>query len=148
MPTWSKDCFTQRPSCNFVKHWQSCIGSASDTKAQAVSSSHELRLTIELHLAELTACKHTHKPQRSLPYGAHAAVQGGLVVVEVISVKAHPKADKLRVCSVDYGHDVAQVVTNAANMSAGMRVIFAVRPVTSPAARCAACSCPAFAGLA
>ncbi|KAL3150312.1 hypothetical protein ABBQ32_000160 [Trebouxia sp. C0010 RCD-2024] len=51
--------------------------------------------------------------------------QGGFVVAEVISVKAHPKADRLRVCSVDYGHDVAQVVTNAANIAEGMKVVFA-----------------------
>lgn len=48
------------------------------------------------------------------------------MVAEVISVKAHPKADRLRVCSVDYGHDVAQVVTNAANIAEGMKVVFAV----------------------
>ena len=53
-------------------------------------------------------------------------LQAGLVVAEVISVKAHPKADRLRVCSVDYGHDVAQVVSNAANVAEGMKVIFAV----------------------
>lgn len=55
-----------------------------------------------------------------------ACLQGGVVVAEVISVKAHPKADRLCVCSVDYGHDVAQVVTNAANVAEGMKVIFAV----------------------
>ena len=54
-------------------------------------------------------------------------VQAGLVVAEVVSVSAHPKSDRLRVCSVDYGHDVAQVVTNAAEVAAGMKVIFAVR---------------------
>ena len=54
-------------------------------------------------------------------------LQGGLVIAEVISVKTHPRADRLRVCSVDYGHDVAQVVTNAANVAEGMKVIFAVR---------------------
>lgn len=48
------------------------------------------------------------------------------MVAEVISVKPHPKADRLSVCSVDYGHDVAQVVTNAANVAEGMKVIFAV----------------------
>lgn len=52
--------------------------------------------------------------------------QAGLVVAEVFSVNAHPKSDRLRVCSVDYGHDVAQVVTNAAEVAAGMKVIFAV----------------------
>lgn len=49
-----------------------------------------------------------------------------MVVAEIISVKPHPNADRLKVCSVDYGHDVAQVVTNAGNVSAGMKVIFAV----------------------
>ena len=54
-------------------------------------------------------------------------VQGnGMVVAEVISVKAHPNADKLKVCSVDIGHDAAQVVTNAANIASGTKVIFAV----------------------
>ena len=48
------------------------------------------------------------------------------MVAEVFSVNAHPKSDRLRVCSVDYGHDVAQVVTNAAEVAAGMKVIFAV----------------------
>ena len=48
------------------------------------------------------------------------------MVAEVFSVNAHPKSDRLRVCSVDYGHDVAQVVTNAAEVTAGMKVIFAV----------------------
>ena len=51
----------------------------------------------------------------------------GMVVAEVISVKPHPSADRLQVCSVDLGHDVAQVVTNAGNVAAGMKVIFAVR---------------------
>lgn len=49
-----------------------------------------------------------------------------MVVAEVISVKPHPSADRLKVCSVDLGHDVAQVVTNAGNVAAGMKVIFAV----------------------
>ena len=55
-----------------------------------------------------------------------SSLQAGLVVAEVFSVNAHPKSDRLRVCSVDYGHDVAQVVTDAAEVAAGMKVIFAV----------------------
>ncbi|DBA78850.1 TPA: hypothetical protein ACH3X1_008737 [Trebouxia sp. C0004] len=58
--------------------------------------------------------------------------QAGLVVAEVFSVNAHPKSDRLRVCSVDYGHDVAQVVTNAAEVAAGMKVIFAGIGITVP----------------
>ena len=53
-------------------------------------------------------------------------MQAGLVIAEVFSVNAHPKSDRLRVCSVDYGHDVAQVVTNATEVAVGMKVIFAV----------------------
>lgn len=69
----------------------------------------------------------THSQLELIIAAQSVCLQGGLVVAEVISVKAHPKADRLRVCSVDYGHDVAQVVTNAANVAEGMKVIFAVR---------------------
>ena len=54
------------------------------------------------------------------------SLQAGLVVALVFSVNAHPKSDRLRVCSVDYGYDVAQVVTSASEVAAGMKVIFAV----------------------
>ncbi|KAL0036218.1 hypothetical protein WJX79_008552 [Trebouxia sp. C0005] len=63
---------------------------------------------------------------------SEANEQAGLVVAEVFSVNAHPKSDRLRVCSVDYGHDVAQVVTNAAEVAAGMKVIFAGIGITVP----------------
>lgn len=63
---------------------------------------------------------------------SQANQQAGLVVAEVFSVNAHPKSDRLRVCSVDYGHDVAQVVTNAAEVAAGMKVIFAGIGITVP----------------
>ena len=65
------------------------------------------------------------------------AVQGnGMVVAEIFSVKPHPNADRLKVCSVDLGHDVAQVVTNAANAAAGMKVIFAVQTLALLCAPC------------
>lgn len=55
-----------------------------------------------------------------------SSLQGALVVAEVFSVSAHPRSDRLKVCSVDYGDDVAQVVTSAAEVQSGMKVIFAV----------------------
>ena len=59
-----------------------------------------------------------------------------MVVAEIFSVKPHPNADRLKVCSVDLGHDVAQVVTNAANAAAGMKVIFAVQTLALLYAPC------------
>jgi phenylalanyl-tRNA synthetase beta chain len=44
----------------------------------------------------------------------------GLVVGEVLSVDAHPDADKLRVCTVDTGRgEVLQIVCGASNVRAG-----------------------------
>jgi len=46
----------------------------------------------------------------------------GVVVGEVIAVEAHPNADRLRVCRVNVGTDILQVVCGAPNVRAGMRV--------------------------
>lgn len=106
------------------RHWMRLLKLAS-----------EVRTAIDLAngcagLQTLSYCRRQTVP---------ACMQAGLVVAEVISVKAHPKADRLRVCSVDCGHDVAQVVTNAANVTEGMKVIFAV---CQPAGlQCIACGC-------
>lgn len=50
------------------------------------------------------------------------------MIAEVLSVKPHPKADRLKVVDVDWGTDMSVVVTNAANVEEGMKVVFAVRP--------------------
>ena len=51
----------------------------------------------------------------------------GLVVAEVLSVDPHPKADRLRVCTLDAGgSSPVKVVTNAPNVEEGMKVVFAV----------------------
>ncbi len=83
-------------------------------------------LKLELHLQVMVVTWHAAccKPQGNI---SRCLTQAGLVVAEVFSVNSHPKSDRLRVCSVDYGHDVAQVVTNAAEVATGMKVIFAVR---------------------
>ncbi|VAW78514.1 Phenylalanyl-tRNA synthetase beta chain, partial [hydrothermal vent metagenome] len=46
----------------------------------------------------------------------------GVVVAEVLSVEAHPDADKLRVCQVSVGEgDPLQIVCGAPNVHAGMK---------------------------
>ena len=49
----------------------------------------------------------------------------GVVVGEVLSVDAHPDADKLRVCQVSNGRTQVQVVCGAPNVRAGINVPFA-----------------------
>ncbi|HHJ18048.1 MAG TPA: phenylalanine--tRNA ligase subunit beta [Gammaproteobacteria bacterium] len=51
-----------------------------------------------------------------------AAEFSGVVVAEVLSVEAHPDADKLRVCQVAAGSDAPlQIVCGAPNVRAGMK---------------------------
>ncbi|MCW5734579.1 MAG: phenylalanine--tRNA ligase subunit beta [Enhydrobacter sp.] len=49
----------------------------------------------------------------------------GFVVGYVIEATQHPNADRLRVCKVDTGRDVVQVVCGAPNARTGMKGIFA-----------------------
>ncbi|MFH1291795.1 MAG: phenylalanine--tRNA ligase subunit beta [bacterium] len=49
----------------------------------------------------------------------------GIVIGQVKKIEAHPDADKLRVCSVDDGNGVVQVVCGGSNVSQGMKVAFA-----------------------
>ena len=52
-----------------------------------------------------------------------AASFSDIVVAEIISCDAHPDADKLRVCSIDFGDaEPAQVVCGAPNARAGIRI--------------------------
>lgn len=51
----------------------------------------------------------------------------GLVVAEILSVDPHPKADRLRVVTLDAGGSgTVKVVTNAPNVEEGMKVVLAV----------------------
>lgn len=50
----------------------------------------------------------------------------GVVVGEVQSVEPHPDADKLRVCQVNDGSQIVQVVCGAPNVREGLKVPFAV----------------------
>ncbi len=49
----------------------------------------------------------------------------GFVVGYVVEAKQHPNADRLRVCTVDTGSGVVQVVCGAPNARTGMKGIFA-----------------------
>ncbi len=52
-----------------------------------------------------------------------AAPFSGIVVAEILSCESHPNADKLRVCSIDFGgSEPAQVVCGAPNARAGIRI--------------------------
>ena len=54
---------------------------------------------------------------------AVAAPFSGVVVAEITSCTAHPDADKLRICSIDFGGpEPAQVVCGAPNARAGIKI--------------------------
>jgi phenylalanyl-tRNA synthetase beta chain len=50
---------------------------------------------------------------------------GGFVVGHVLQAEKHPNADKLKLCQVDSGSGVLQVVCGAPNARAGLKVILA-----------------------
>ncbi len=52
-----------------------------------------------------------------------AAAFSEIVVAEIIACEAHPNADKLQICSIDFGgSEPAQVVCGAPNARAGIRI--------------------------
>jgi phenylalanyl-tRNA synthetase beta chain len=56
----------------------------------------------------------------------------GVVVGKILSIKAHPDADKLTVCEVDAGSEVLQIVCGAKNMKEGDKVPLAVAGARLP----------------
>lgn len=50
----------------------------------------------------------------------------GVVVGEIVAIEKHPDADKLRVCQVTGGDEVAQVVCGAPNARLGLKIPFAL----------------------
>ncbi len=60
------------------------------------------------------------------------AALGPFVVGHVVSAEPHPDADRLRVCRVDTGNDVVQVICGAPNARAGMKGVFARAGLTIP----------------
>lgn len=51
---------------------------------------------------------------------AAAEAFSGVVVAEIISAEQHPDADKLRVCTVNAGDEIVQIVCGAPNARAGL----------------------------
>lgn len=56
----------------------------------------------------------------------------GVIVGEIVAVDAHPDADRLRVCLVNSGSEVLQVVCGASNTRVGMRVALATVGASLP----------------
>jgi phenylalanyl-tRNA synthetase beta chain len=61
-----------------------------------------------------------------------AETLNGFVVGYVVEAVQHPNADRLRVCKVDTGSGVVQVVCGAPNARTGMKGIFAPSGSTIP----------------
>ena len=53
------------------------------------------------------------------------AVLKDFIVAHVVSAEKHPNADKLKLCRVDTGSDIVQVVCGAPNAHTGMKGVFA-----------------------
>src|SRR5579871_2691567 len=56
----------------------------------------------------------------------------GFVVGHVLEAMQHPNADRLKLCRVDSGKGVLQVVCGAPNARAGLKVILAIPGVIIP----------------
>jgi len=54
-----------------------------------------------------------------------AAALASFTVAHVVEARQHPNADRLRLCKVDTGKEVVQVVCGAPNAKTGMKAIFA-----------------------
>lgn len=60
------------------------------------------------------------------------AVLAPFTVAHVVSAEQHPNADRLRLCKVDTGREVVQVVCGAPNARGGMKGVFAASGTTIP----------------
>jgi phenylalanyl-tRNA synthetase beta chain len=54
-----------------------------------------------------------------------AAALAPFVVAEVLSAASHPNADTLKLCTVETGSGIVEVVCGAPNARAGMKAVFA-----------------------
>ncbi len=61
-----------------------------------------------------------------------AATLRPFTIAHVIEAKPHPNADRLRVCRVDTGNGLVEVVCGAPNARTGMRAVFAAIGTTIP----------------
>jgi phenylalanyl-tRNA synthetase beta chain len=54
-----------------------------------------------------------------------AKIYEKFIVAEIISATPHPEAEKLRICSVNNGKEIIQIVCGASNARAGIKVVLA-----------------------
>ncbi len=66
--------------------------------------------------------------------GVTPVVEGlsGVVVAEIVNAEPHPDADKLKVCSVNAGGELIQIVCGAPNAAAGLKAPLAQPGATLP----------------
>lgn len=63
----------------------------------------------------------------------YALLYGGFFIAELVGVREHPHADRLRLCDVNYGGDTTlTIVCGAPNVRVGLKTIFAPVGVTIP----------------
>lgn len=62
----------------------------------------------------------------------YGSMLDGVIVGEVLETKAHPNADRLKVCLVDLGEEQVQIVCGAKNVAAGQKVPVATVGSTLP----------------
>lgn len=63
----------------------------------------------------------------------HSAAIKDFTVAEILAAEQHPNADKLRICTVNDGAGLRQVVCGAPNARAGIKVVLAKEGVKIPA---------------
>ena len=56
----------------------------------------------------------------------------GVIVGEVLETKQHPNADRLKICNVDLGNEVVQIVCGAPNVAENQKVPVATVGTTLP----------------
>jgi phenylalanyl-tRNA synthetase beta chain len=62
----------------------------------------------------------------------HGSDYAGIVAAEITAISRHPDADKLTLCTIDFGAEPLTVVCGAPNVRVGMKTIYAAVGVTLP----------------
>lgn len=81
---------------------------------------------------ELIAHTLTHTGLEVEDIHDRGAELAAFIVAEIIEAEQHPDADKLRVCKVQTGSEILQIVCGAANARAGIKVVLAQVGVVIP----------------
>ena len=61
-----------------------------------------------------------------------AALYGDFIIGEVVKEEKHPNADKLKICKVNIGNKIIDVVCGAPNVTKGMKAVYAPPGSTIP----------------